>query len=579
MKISTESMATSSLRLLNTAIISGVVAEGVASPIDQSFSSVSGIDAVGGIFKRTLTSDVGSAKNSLREFGQQVEWLGDTLRSEFKAFFNQESSNSHALDIADAGGAVGHENMPIVNQPQPGYSHFSFVPPSVSVGPSLPALVNNLSFTKHASLKSTREEWNKLGEHVGNIVQSLDETADALSHQNEAEAISRAISKIQEVAGSGRQFMANADKMALKATVFQESLIDATLDGMMYQFKVNAIPDPAAKKLAEQAALQTLQAKLQALALAAVPDQHPLMEPKAATGGGSIDAGLGDVAGDGTRYSTESVVWPKAITEAMANGTVGPGSFEVADGQIQAVAGVDPEAVQQLRETAHREGTRALREMGFGDVLPMDAGSLATQQAATPSMASAGTGFGTATPMGAGASGVGAGPAGAAAVSGGAVPGGQTGMGGFAPVGAAVGGSGSNRLAAGIRGGSFGAAPGGVAARLNPGGAGAGYGGAGAGAGNGAASPRAIGGPGAGASSGAAGAAGQSGGQAARGGGAMRGMVPMMAGPRGNDKKETLVKMVTTKVERDPNRRDLLGEAPAVVPGVIGDWVRDQKPD
>ncbi|WP_448855927.1 hypothetical protein [Corynebacterium camporealensis] len=367
--------------------------------------------------------------------------------------------------------------------------------------------------------------------------------------------------------------------MAAKAGIFQDSLISATFETMGYEQIIDKIVDPVARAAAERAVLQVMQTKLQALVTAAVPDQHPLMEPKAATGGGSIDAGLGDVAGDGTRYSTESVVWPKAITEAMANGTVGPGSFEVADGQIQAVAGVDPEAVQQLRETAHREGTRALREMGFGDVLPMDAGSLATQQAATPSMASAGTGFGTATPMGAGASGVGAGPAGAAAVSGGAVPGGQTGMGGFAPVGAAVGGSGSNRLAAGIRGGSSGAAPGGVAARLNPGGAGAGYGGAGAGAGNGAASPRAIGGPGAGASSGAAGAAGQSGGQAARGGGAMRGMVPMMAGPRGNDKKETLVKMVTTKVERDPNRRDLLGEAPAVVPGVIGDWVRDQKPD
>ena len=50
----------------------------------------------------------------------------------------------------------------------------------------------------------------------------------------------------------------------------------------------------------------------------------------------------------------------------------------------------------------------------------------------------------------------------------------------------------------------------------------------------------------------------------------------MMGGAgRGGD-GEKRIKSVTTQVERDPNRRDLLGESPAVVPGVIGDWAREQ---
>ena len=51
----------------------------------------------------------------------------------------------------------------------------------------------------------------------------------------------------------------------------------------------------------------------------------------------------------------------------------------------------------------------------------------------------------------------------------------------------------------------------------------------------------------------------------------------MMGGMARGGEGERRVKSVTTQVERDPNRRDLLGEAPAVLPGVIGDWVREAK--
>ena len=64
------------------------------------------------------------------------------------------------------------------------------------------------------------------------------------------------------------------------------------------------------------------------------------------------------------------------------------------------------------------------------------------------------------------------------------------------------------------------------------------------------------------------------GGNAGRSTGGARAYGPMM-GMRGKDSEKKRVKSVTTQVERDPNKRDLLGEPPAVVPGVIGDWVRE----
>ena len=53
-------------------------------------------------------------------------------------------------------------------------------------------------------------------------------------------------------------------------------------------------------------------------------------------------------------------------------------------------------------------------------------------------------------------------------------------------------------------------------------------------------------------------------------------MMPMMGGAARGGESEKRIKSVTTQVERDPNRRDLLGEAPAVLPGVIGEWAREE---
>ena len=46
---------------------------------------------------------------------------------------------------------------------------------------------------------------------------------------------------------------------------------------------------------------------------------------------------------------------------------------------------------------------------------------------------------------------------------------------------------------------------------------------------------------------------------------------------RGRKGKKGRVQAVTSAVERDGNLKALLGEAPEVVPGVIGAWVREPR--
>lgn len=639
----------------NTSIISELyrraqsLKDRVNSPLNSGFSNVSGIDHVGGVHERALTTDPGSAKGTLLDYASQVEWLSQALAREARGFEAQENANSRAMDIADAGGEIGVESMPIMDQPEPGYSPFAFTPPVVNVGTSITKLATDLMSTQIWSVSEANARWASLGSEVREIVSGLEEAAGSLESENDSETTSRAAAKIREVAASGKHFVANAAAMGEKLTGFHSRLMMIQPSAMAMAMDIMKIPDPAKRKVAEKAALAKLQPDLQRFAIDAMPNQHPLMEQSPASGGGGVDAGLSGVEGDGQKYNTDNVVWPRAIQEAIARGDVGPGNFDVANGTVHDLesVGMTPEETAAFQEQLHADGRRALSELGVGDGIDISGRDVATSGASLPgatashghlgSMPTAGAAPGTAgigagagsgsgglgstgmgAPLGAGrgtGSGTGAGSGvgtgtGIAAAAGGPGLGGRTGRGNAGALRGggfnSLAGLGSGAIGTGGRpgsgaGGNMGAlvnsAPGlgggGTAAR---GGAGL-RGGAGEGVGArgvGGALPRAAG-EAAGSSSGGNGSRGHLERGAAReavvrGGGAanstgvksgagrpaagMRAFAPMM-GTRGQGNDKNRVKAVTTQVERDPNKRDLLGEPPAVVPGVIGNWARE----
>ena len=590
-------------------------APGVAaqSPLTSSFSPVTGIDHVGAIHERVLSSDPGSAHNSISSFVEQLDWLSDSLAREARGFQAQEDANSRGMEIADAGGDIGVESMPIMNQPEPGYTPFGFTMPVVNVGTDIVKLATDLMSTQIWSVSEANARWSSLASEVSEIVSGLEEAAGSLESENDSEATSRAAAKIREVAASGSHFVANAEVMGAKLTGFHAKLMGMQPTAMAMAMEVKAIPEPLEREIAEKAALATLQPDLQRFAVEAMPYQHALMEQSPASGGGGVEAGLAGVEGDGQRYNTEGVVWPKNIAEAIARGDLGPGNFDVVNGNVQGLeaVGMSPQEISDFHDEMRTSGRNALEKLALGDKVNVGGHEVATQGASMPGMTGpagamgqlpsglahpvnaslnggAVNGSGTVAPASTAQPVVGGmAPtmaAGGTAEAGRGVQARHTVRGGYAPATGSRGSSGE--MIRGARGTHLGQGLGRGARSGVPfagvgSGAGAGMrsglsGGAGAGGGM---SFRNSGGIGSGVGSGSSeGAAASRGGNSGRATGGARAYGPMM-GMRGKDNEKKRVKSVTTQVERDPNKRDLLGEPPAVVPGVIGDWVREVNPE
>lgn len=618
MKLSSQNLELNSMAINEFQSRISEVGAGINSPLNAGFSSVNGIDHVGAVHQRVLETDPGSACESIKNFSEQLEWLYDSLGREARGFQSQEDANSRGMEIADAGGGIGIEAMPIMNQPEPGYSPFGFSMPVVNVGTDIVKLATDLMSTQIWNVSEANARWSSLASEVDDIVSGLQEAAGSLEGENDSEATSRAAAKIREVAASGSHFVANAKVMGEKLTGFHAKLMGMQPTAMAMAMEVMAIPEPVEREIAEKAALAALQPDLQRFAVEAMPYQHALMEQSPASGGGGVDAGLSGVDGDGQRYTTDAVVWPKKIAEAIARGDLGPGNFDVVNGNVDGLeaVGMSPQEINDFHQQMHTSGRNALEKLGLGDQVAIAGNEVSTQGASMPGVTAPNGAMGqvpsgTVHPVAAGAT------AGALNNSGAMAPTAtaQSPNTGMAPIMAAgrPGDAGRGVLGGQSPRGGIGSAAGKVSgnadiARAGRGaqsgqhfgrGAGAPY--AGVGSGVRAGHSNAIGGgsgmraglgsgagagmrPGVGGglglgTGGSESAAAARGGNAGRSTGGARAYGPMMGMRGGKDSEKKRVKSVTTQVERDPNKRDLLGEPPAVVPGVIGDWVREVDPE
>ena len=567
-------------------------AMGVTSNLGLQFSQIIGLNEAGQIHGRAIKQDPASAQELLNGYARQVGWAAELLNADIGALEEQESSNAVGIDLADAGGAVDSVSLSLPQQPSNQNVPLTFVPPVVVPGTSLLQLANNFNATRFNELGQAASDWSTMGRNISQVVEQLNSAASQIESENDSDFTRSAASKIRELASTGEQFAANATLMNQRAFGLLSKAPMGYVEIPADLQAVSLVPDPVLKKSMEAALLVKWQAKLQEMVTSSLPNQQSLAEAPAASGGGdNLNVGLGSIAGTGTRYNTDEVAWPQEIQDAIASGEIGPGSFGVADGELVALENIDQGLVDQVREAVNQRNEALYGGERFQEFINGGMTSLADTNTQT-----AGIGMPSATAVnggvnpslgyaGAANNSTGFGGTGNGMAASGLGPLGVLGSrGGFAGAGTGAGaGAGAGSVGAGIRNGVPGAGLGG----LRGGGAIAGGRGFGISGSDGGA--RLLGGGDSPARAGSAvgGSSGTNGaGAAAHGTGSQgqhgRGIGPMMApaaaAGRNQDKKKSsaMIKAVTSRVEANKNRRDLLGEPPAALPGPIGDWARQE---
>ena len=526
------------------------------SSINGSYSSVSGLDQLGGGHGQVINGGTGSAHVVLASYAEQIEWLKNALKASVEALNEQDELFARGMDIADTGGKVGEESVVFPQRPAPRFESFSFVSPRVKAPSSLDELSRDFSGTNSGAVSAAQSSWTTMASTISEVSVSLERIAGDLLETNAGEVFEQASLRITEVAQAGSTFSQNAREMARSVGTLNQIYMGNKMQVLMAALSISLIKEPAERAAAEKSFLASFESSFQSDVQAGVPGIDNLMQINGADGsGGDIALGMANIAGSGESFSTQGLV-PQGFTGGGGGGAgSGMGAAPAGAGSFGTV-------------TDNLEG--------------MDVSDLQTTAASI--------GGGMASPTMGGISGLGGGGAGMGGGSGAA------GMGGGIMGGPMMGTTGRNGVAGGApRISNAGLSPlmnartqsasamGGMPPMMGAGGAAAGAGGANGGVtglsgarGTNAKQPLSN-------SSGVAHSAGglSSGGVA--GGksqaGMQRSMMPMMpmaggGAGAGNQKNTGKVKSVTSAVEEDTNIAALLGDRGPVVPGVIGDWVR-----
>ena len=552
----------------------------------RSFSAVSGLDESGSMHS-TIRSD--NEPEATKGLAQHLANAVDLLTAQLTGY--QMADNSFADVLGNVGQSVMGKSLEAVienvSTEQPTVNNFSATNPVAGKPFSLDSLNTELIATDVASMSGMSTDWADTAATIGEALSYIPGAIADLQGSAETESIAKAIENLGQIETAGGEYMANASALSTHTA----SLVTVTeanaLQVAAALAVARAIPNASLAKTFEETFLTAFSPKLTTELVPVTPLFTQLLpELGAPNGNGTNQSGT---AGSGTP-TFEDTPLPKIVQQALSNAGYRDLAYASTPSQVVEQFGrPNPDMLQSIAAgaTPTQAATAAAPSMppsltGLTGGAGGGGGVGAGAGAGLPGMGQLGS-------LGAGAGTGLAGGAGAGAAAG-IGPGGSGGFGGpaMAPLGGASRGTAGS---AGGLGGALGGARGG-AGLSGAGGGGrlGGVAGVGAGAGAGAAAGPMGGfgaGSGAGMGTGAVGQGGNTfvgGGQAGNGAGA-RGAVaggPGMygAGHRGagaNSGKRGKVQAVTSAVEREGNLKALLGEAPEVVPGVIGDWVRQPR--
>lgn len=575
-----------------------------------AFSQVSGLDE-SGLMHGSIRSD--SEPEATKGLAQHFSNAVDLLSAQLVGYQMADESFGNALgNIGQAVRGNGYKALvDNVKTDDPVIKAFNATNPVAGRPQSLEALNAQLIATDTASMAGMSMDWADTATTIGEALSFIPAAIGDLQGSAETESIARAIEHLGQVEAAGSQYMDNASALSAHtadlATVAEANALQAAAALAV----VRGTPNPGVAKALEESFLAAFSPKLTTELVPVTPMFTQLLPELGAPNGAGTDQS-GALAP--TAPSFENTPLPKIVQQALSNAGYRDLAYASTPTQVveqfgrpnpdmleSIAAGATPTQAASAAAPAMPPSLSPVSSAGaFGAGAGQPGAGAPLGQMAPVSI---GTGGGL---PGAGAAGAGS-PAAVGAAGGAGVP--ATGLPGSASrangaatnlrgaSGAHSGGAGRAGSLSGLGSHAGAGALGGVSGRGGLGGAGGSGGGmnalnagrtasgplGGFGAGSGAGMGLTPG-PGAGLHGGVQGgntfvSGGQAGsGQSGARGAAVGGPGMYGAGQRGDSKrKRGKVQAVTSAVEREGNLKALLGEAPEVVPGVIGAWVRQPR--
>ena len=541
MYLSTDDVAQAARILDGTAsILKGTTASREVRGLG-TYSQVSGLDQAGRMHQAISSVSEPEATRGLAQFFASAAEL---LHQQVDGFIAVDAGigDSFRSTAGDVSSAVA---LSPLERPQS--NPFHIIVPVAGRPGNLEVLVSQLAATDFTSMFDISQDWVSTASMLVQALGELPAAMGLLSPSAETEAIHNAIANVEFVDVMGRHYAAKSHMLghhtAGLATLSQATAVEAAAA----LGAVRSTADPAASKSLEEVFLSTFGPRLTTQLAPTVPTFESLLPPMKPGSRQIMDDGGADVRVP--EFSREAL--PQVVNKALAHSGWGDLTHATTPAEIvEQVGKPNPDML---------------------DLIASGATPTQVASATAPSLPPVGALGGAPAGVIGGAPASGAGATGAVGALAGGAAGAVGGLGGVMPL--------AGRGAAGLSGGvGSGAGAGGSGALGARGGFGTPPG---AGAGSGGVGPA----PGNGAGAGAGGVAAGSPGASPRTGGSTGGVGGYGMGPaagagrggRNGQQKRGRVQAVTSAVEREGNLKALLGEAPEVVPGVIGAWVREPK--
>lgn len=566
--------ASASMASLHDFAVTGLGLAGAAT-IGGSYSPASGFNQMGAIHGFSLKSAPGSASEVFKSLCDELTNVRQNLRTTGGAFAAQDSTASVAFDFADVGGMVQRSVEKLSARETSGTSPLHKEPVLVAPDPSITTLLAKLSASNGAAASSSQGIWNELALRTADIAEGMYGLANYIGGSNSGAAPDAIGARLRNVAArtrviSGNSGIFQSNLGALEAFRTERTANVATAKASLDAMRATGPEGMAAAEVAEKMFLLQYAATTQASLTGLIPPVVNLTTPDLSNPGQSLDIGMNEVPGTGMRYSTNGVVVPQALADQVLDyAAKNPESFEAINSVTRDMASHAGGDLDQGLFSPQGIATEAATTTSGFPPAPTLGGASPASTGLTPSLAAspsgvanpglaalngAGAGLTPLSAPGVGATGTRSSTAHQPAVGSGGVAGQRSGAGIDALPGNARSLNSSLRSGP-IGGSSFGAGQGSAAAPNSEG-----------------ETARRSSGPATASNSPAAS------GSSAQQGRASGSSSPAMAnGGRGaaKENKRSKVRSVVSQVEREGNLRDLLGQKKAVVPGVIGDWVRE----